>query len=365
MRLGLVGWGVASGNGGMNTDIACLGDFVTKWLIPKHPKLPLHDPYIERVKGSVEITFVDENDNFDDVINQFSEGIDGLLYIEHPIFDIRPYKFDIVGKFHSKNKKVFGIPMWEWWPEKEPWALNTDAIWAVTDYTNNYMHALADVLETRGVSPSWKNTIFGNQWGVNLNDFSYRQRNRAEEIVFVRGNAGYKDRKAGKIIIPELIKLASESEYKITIYSQAELGDISKNKTENLTLKQTVFPDRKSVYETGDIFIFCSYWEGLCHGIYEASYSGGLVLTTNTPPMNECVPAFVVDVEETSTEMLRKEIKKAIPSMRSMTQVLESLQGQDISKISYESHQWVKNKRDLSETMAKMHHMFSSLYLNY
>ena len=35
MRLGLVGWGVASGNGGMNTDIACLGDFVTKWLIPK------------------------------------------------------------------------------------------------------------------------------------------------------------------------------------------------------------------------------------------------------------------------------------------------------------------------------------------
>ena len=81
--------------------------------------------------------------------------------------------------------------------------------------------------------------------------------------------------------------------------------------------------------------------------------------------MNECVPAFVVDVEETSTEMLRKEIKKAIPSMRSMTQVLESLQGQDISKISYESHQWVKNKRDLSETMDKMHHMFSSLYLNY
>ena len=59
MRLGLVGWGVASGNGGMNTDIACLGDFVTKWLIPKHPKLPLHDTYIQRAKGSVEITFID------------------------------------------------------------------------------------------------------------------------------------------------------------------------------------------------------------------------------------------------------------------------------------------------------------------
>ena len=50
--------------------------------------------------------------------------------------------------------------------------------------------------------------------------------------------------------------------------------------------------------------------------------------------------------------------------MRSMRQVLESLQGQDISEISYESHQWVKSKRNLSETLALMHDMFSSLYLN-
>ena len=112
MRLGLVGWGVASGNGGMNTDIACLGDFVTKWLIPKHPKLPLHDPYINRAKSSVDITFLNPTDDFDAVIDEFSENIDGLLYVEHPIFNIHPYKFDIVEKFHAKNKKVFGIPMW-------------------------------------------------------------------------------------------------------------------------------------------------------------------------------------------------------------------------------------------------------------
>ena len=358
MRLGLVGWGVASGNGGMNTDIACLSEFVTKWLIPKHPRLPLHDPYVERATKSVEITFVDSTDDFDDVIERFSEDIDGLLYIEHPIFNVKGYQFDIVSKFHSKNKKVFGIPMWEWWPEIEPWALNTDAIWAVTDYTNNYMNALANVLETRGIMPLWKKTIFGNKWGVNLNDFSYRQRNRAEAITFVRGNAGYKDRKAGQIIIPELIKLASESEYKITIYSQAELENISGNKPENLILKQTVFPDRKSVYEDGDIFIFCSYWEGLCHGIYEASYSGGLVLTTNTPPMNECIPAFVVDVETTSTLMLGKAIKKAVPSMESMRQVLEYLNGKDISELSFEAHNWVARKRNLSETLAEMYSHF-------
>lgn len=360
MRLGLVGWGVASGNGGMNTDIACLGDFVTKWLIPKHPKLPLHDPYIKRAKSSVDITFLDKNDNFDEVIDKFSEDIDGLLYVEHPIFNIHPYQFDIVGKFHKKNKKVFAIPMWEWWPEEEPWAVNTDAIWAVTSYTNNYMHSLANVLETKGITPLWKNRIFGNKWGVNLNDFCYQQRNRAKEIVFVRGNAGYKDRKAGGLIIPELSKLASESDFKITVYSQATLQNI----TNNLNIKQTVFPDRRSVYEKGDIFIFCSYWEGLCHGLYEASYSGGLVLTTNTPPMNECVPAFLVDVESTSSEKLAKTIKKSRPSMQSMRRILEALQGRDISDLSLEAHNWVAQKRNLSETLATMYSCFAEYCLN-
>ena len=364
MRLGLVGWGIASGNGGMNTDIACLGDFVTKWLVPKHPKLPLHEPYINRAKSSVDITFLNPTDEFDAVIDEFSKNIDGLLYVEHPIFNIHPYKFDIVEKFHAKNKKVFGIPMWEWWPEEEPWALNTDAIWAVTTYTNNYMQSLARVLETRGITPLWKNAVFGNKWGVNLNDFSYRQRSRAKEIVFVRGNAGYKDRKAGNLILPELSKLASESSFKITVYSQAEIDNSLENKPSNLSIRQTIFPDRKSVYENGDIFIFCSYWEGLCHGIYEASFSGGLVLTTNTPPMDECIPAFLVDVKNIATEKLGKTIKKAVPSMQSMRQVLELLKEKDISELSFEAHNWVARKRNLSETLASMYSHFAEYCLN-
>jgi len=364
VRLGLIGWGIASGNGGMNTDIACLGDFVTKWLIPKHPKLPLHDPYIERAKSSVDITFVDENDDLNAVVNHFSRDIDGLLYVEHPTVDIHPYKFDIVDEFHARNKKVFAIPMWEWWPEEESWAIKTDAIWAVTTYTNKYMHSLANVLETRGVTPLWKNAVFGNKWGVNLNEFSYRNRNKAKEIVFVRGNAGYKDRKAGNLIIPELTKLSSRPDFRVTIYTQAEINKFINDKPDNLTIRQTVFPDRKSVYEKGDVFIFCSYWEGLCHGIYEASYSGGLVLTTNTPPMNECTPAFLVDVDSITTERLGKTIKKAIPSMQSMRQVLESLKDTSVSKLSFEAHDWVARERNLSETLEIMYSYFAEHCLN-
>ena len=357
MRLGLVGWGVASGNGGMNTDIACLSNFVTKWLIPQHPKFINHDSYLNKATEHVEITFVKPGDNYDEIIDSFCENIDGLLYIEHPIFNLNEYKYDVVQKFHEKGKKVFAIPMWEWWPEETSWAVNTDAIWAVTAYTNKYMHALADVLESRGIQPVWKDSIFGSQWGINVNDFSYRQRDNANEIVFVRGNAGYKDRKAGNLIIPELTKLASESEFKVTIYSQADLPNTS-NLPPNVQVTQKVFPDRKSVYENGDIFIFCSHWEGLCHGIYEASYSGGLVLTTNTEPMDECKPAFLVDVENISTEKLAKNIKKVTPSMKNMRNILDSLQGKNISHLSHEAHEWVASERDLSVTLSDMYAHF-------
>ena len=106
MRLGLIGWGVASGNGGMNTDIARLSDFVTKWLIPKHPYLPIHDPYIFQARESVDITFMDTSDDINSTLDQFLDNIDGILYIEHPILNIHPYEFDLVSKVHARNKKV-------------------------------------------------------------------------------------------------------------------------------------------------------------------------------------------------------------------------------------------------------------------
>ena len=218
------------------------------------------------------------------------------------------------------------------------------------------MHALAGVLETRGVLPYWKNSISGNKWGININDFSYRQRDRASEIVFVRGNAGYKDRKAGDLILPELAAIAKETKYKVKVYSQAEVDNSLKSK--DLTITENIFPERKSVYETGDIFIFCSYWEGLCHGIYEASYSGGLVLTTDTGPMNECIPAFLVDVEEVKSEKLGKLIKKAVPSMTSMRNILNLLEGKDISKLSRGVHNWTLEKRNLSQTLSEMYSHF-------
>ena len=94
----------------------------------------------------------------------------------------------------------------------------------------------------------------------------------------------------------------------------------------------------------------------------EASYSGGLVLTTNTGPMNECIPAFLVDVKNTKNEILGKTIKKSIPSMESMKEILGSLQGKNISSLSSEAHHWILQERNLTQTLSEMYSHFSQCY---
>jgi glycosyltransferase involved in cell wall biosynthesis len=359
MRLGLIGWGTASGNGGMNTDIASLAPFVTKWLIPDHPKLPLHDPYIMKARQNTELFFstLDEKPGN---LDTFFSNIDGLLYIEHPIYRKNHFcNFDIIEECDLRRIPTFGIPMWEWWPEEEEWALRTSALWAVTQYTNNYLSSLAYVLESRGLSPRWRNKVFGCKWGINSDEFAFRLRKQIVNIAYVLGNAGYKNRKAGEITIPTLVNLAEQG-IPISIYSQSDLSSYGIS-CSNINIKATTFPMRKDVYVDGDLFVFPSYWEGLCHGLYEASYSGALVITTNTAPMNECLPAITIPVDQIKDEHIGKKIKKAIPSMEALKHIIKSLYGSECSDISQASHDWVARERDLKNTLLDLYNSFAPL----
>ena len=80
--------------------------------------------------------------------------------------------------------------------------------------------------------------------------------------------------------------------------------------------------------------------------------------------MDECIPAFLVDFENITTEKFGKSIKKVVPSMQSMGQVLEYLKEKDISELSFEAHNWVARKRNLSETLAGMYSHFAEYCLN-
>lgn len=343
MNIGLIGWGIASGNGGMNSDISLLSSWVTHWLIPKHPFAQNHAPYIDRQVATKVIHCRLSGD--DNIYRQFLDDVDGILYVEHPCLKD---DYDIVLEGKKLGKLVIGIPMWEWWPERKPWSLQTDVLWAVTRFTNHYLKSLSDVLYVHGWRHSWRNRVFGHRWGVNLSDFPFRQRTKAEKFVFINGNGGYKLRKASDIVFEAFSMKGAPP---LTVYTQ-QTEILAKNLPKNVTLINRNFPDRKDVYEEGDVFLFPSYWEGLCHGLYEGQASGGLVITTDHPPMNECGSPYLIPVKKLQQEDLSgKKIVKAIPSTEALHLISASLYGSNIEDQSNFAAEKIRSELALSDTL--------------
>jgi glycosyltransferase involved in cell wall biosynthesis len=264
MNFGLVGWGIASGNGGMNTDIATLATWVTHWLVPAHPDGKNHKPYLDKARNYVEVIECELKKDHEKY-NYFLSKVDAIIYIEHPVLrDQRD--FDIVSAAKKLGKLVVGIPMWEWWPERTSWALETDILISVTNFTTRYLNSLSDVLYVHGTSHNWRNKIINTRWGVNLEDFKFRERKKVERIVFVNGNGGYKLRKASDLVFEAFSKQGAPP---LTVMSQRKnIAQFSVGK--NISLIENNFANREDVYREGDLFLFPSYWEGLCHGLYEA-----------------------------------------------------------------------------------------------
>ena len=360
MRLGLIGWGTATGNGGMNSDIAHLAKYVTKWMIPSHPEHPYHLPYINRCIHNTKVYF-SSFDSCPEDIELFFSDIDGILYVEHPIYRSSHFSgYDLILDCLSRGKSAFGIPMWEWWPEEAEWAQMTSALWAPTRYTLTYLKALQTILYSRGYEPLWKNSVYGSYWGVDCNEFRYKNRKNIESIAYVNGQGGYKCRKASDIIIPCLSRMAQLGA-NVKIYTQTDLPSFPG--IDLITIKSDNHDSRSQLYLDDDLFVFSSYWEGLCHGIYEAAYSGGIVVTTNDPPMNELVPALTINVEEVKTESLDKKIRKGVPSGQHLYHLLQSVIGSECSDLSLKGHQWVLENRNLSITLLDMYSKFQAYLL--
>jgi len=348
MNFGLIGWGIASGNGGMNSDIAQLASWVTHWLIPEHPKSTIHPPYVDKPKGKKIIHCRLSGDI--EKYENFLDAVDGIIYVEHPCLKD---DYDIVMQAKKKGKFVVGIPMWEWWPERKPWSLQTDLLWAVTGFTERYLKSLSDVLYTHGWKHNWRNQVYGNRWGVNLEDFPFRQRNVANNFVFINGNGGSKLRKASDIVFEAFGMPGAPP---LTVYTQ-QTKVISNNLPDSVKLIDKNFPDRKDVYQDGDVFLFPSYWEGLCHGIYEGQASGGVVITTDHPPMNECGTPYLVPLEQlTQEELSGKYIVKAHSSVKELYNLCVTLYRQDISKVSLSGRLDIVEKRfNLYETLRDLY----------
>ncbi len=353
MNIGLIGWAIASGNGGMNSDIASLANWVTHWLVPHHPNSSNHKEYLNKAANKIIIECNLVGDNL--AYEKFLDDVDGILYVEHPCLKDQ---YDIVYEAKKRKKLVIGIPMWEWWPERKPWALNTDILWAVTAATNEYLHALSVTLFMHGFMHEWRNNIYGNRWGVNLNDFPFKQRNNAKKFIFINGNGGYKLRKASDIVFEAFSRPGSPP---LTVYTQK--NNIASVSSSNIQIIEFNFPNRSDVYSEGDVFLFPSYWEGLCHGIYEGQASGGLIITTDHPPMNECGTPFLVSVNKYMQEELSgKKICKAVPDSLMLHSICKKLYHKDITDISTSGRKNIEENFNLRETLDSIYATIIDVY---
>jgi glycosyltransferase involved in cell wall biosynthesis len=347
MNIGLIGWGIASGNGGMNSDVAELASWVTHWLVPDHPNSKIHEPYIEKPKGKEIIHCKADGDKIK--YTNFLEAVDGILYIENPCLRDSA---GIIEKARSMGKLTIGIPMWEWWPERKPWSLGTDVLWAVTKLTRRYLNSLSDVLYWHGHPHNWRGRVYGAQWGVNLNKFKFESRSTARRLVFINGNGGYKLRKASDIIFKAFSLPGSPP---LTVYTQGK--NIHEAHVKNISIIEKNFDQRQEVYETGDVFLFPSYWEGLCHGIYEGQACGGIVVTTDHPPMNECGSPYLLPVSDVSCEDLSgKQILKAIPNVEALHDMCRALYESDIKIESKKARENIERNFDLQITLNELYY---------
>ena len=141
----------------------------------------------------------------------------------------------------------------------------------------------------------------------------------------------------------------------LTVYSQQK-EQIALFNSSNVQVIHKNFPEREDVYSEGDIFLFPSYWEGLCHGIYEAQAVGGLVITSSQPPMNECGTPYLVGVDRYAQEDLSgKKILKAIPSVDDLYNISKCIYGSDITKLSKQNRKNIEINFNLESNLKSLY----------
>jgi glycosyltransferase involved in cell wall biosynthesis len=341
LKVGLVGWGASTGNGGMNFDIARLCPWISKWLCPEHPELGWHEPYIKPISDKViHCNCLDDTEHY----NQFLEGLDAILFIEHTY--LRGY--DLIGECKKRGIFTVCIPMWEWWPERKPWSLQTDMVWCVTKYTRSYMECLAEYLKYRCDDCSWSKRIYGNYWGIELDDFQFSQRTEVKRFLFVNGNGGGKGLRKGS----EVLAAAAAYIPEIEILMLTQNDNYVRPMPENIKVICQNFPTKMEVYQNGDVFLAPSHWEGLGHQLYEAQACGLPVITTDAPPMNECGADWLIPVSQVEPYMLSgKQIPKVTADARQLSKILRSIYGLNITQQSQTSRSRVETQHNLKTVL--------------
>lgn len=207
-------------------------------------------------------------------VNDWLRTVDVVITIECPFID------NLFQLCHNLKKRVICAVDVDWFnPQLEQWKY-VDTFICPNLYTKKQL-----------VSYGFSNVVY-IPCSIDTDYFTFKQRTAVNTYLFNNGWGGVDNRKGINEIIAVFM---SHPEYPIRINSQ-RIIDI--NLPKNFTIVNQNFPERKSLYEHGDVYVAPSKWEG--HGIHilEAMACGLPVIATDYPPMNEYVKKNLIKVSE-------------------------------------------------------------------
>jgi glycosyltransferase involved in cell wall biosynthesis len=330
-RIGLIGWNSDTGLGTLNRDL-CRHLNVDRWIIMPCPYAETREaPQGQRCE------FVSRSCSRDEIIRQFN-GLDWLLFAE------RPFLPNMIEIAREVGLRIACVPMWEWLNPSASWIAYVDLMICPTHRT---FVQLEDWKKRFGFSYD----LIEIPWPVSLDRFQFRSRKQLKRVLYVNGFGGCEGfrpdgtrvnyRRKGADIVFEAASQLPQLEF--DIFSMAALPP-------SLPHNVTVHPvpsNIEDLYRVGDVCLQPSAWEGIGLPLLECQASGLPLITTDAQPMNEYRPFRTLEVEYQEVVMLENQpILSCRPSTANLVNVLQELNGCDITDASRSARSFIESKHN-------------------
>ena len=177
---------------------------------------------------------------------------------------------------------------------------------------------------------------------VDTDRFAFKLRKKADHFVSIYAYGGSHERRSLMEIFDAWGGL--EKPPPLTIFAQKKPPELDELKpVPGIEVLLGNAPDPWMLYETGDVSVQMSRYEGVGVSLLEAQSCGLPVVSINAPPMDEITPDLSVAIRKmVAIEIMGKELTSYIPSVESLRERIASIQGQDIKELSLKARERVE-----------------------
>jgi hypothetical protein len=339
MNIAVVGWASRTGIGTV-TQSLLRAPWCKRWLVPGHPTLGRD---AELLAASPVETISLEREDPVGIVASALRGMDAVIFCETPLMQRK-----LPEACRQMALPMVCLPMLEWLPyEGNGWVNQVAAMVATTPYCYRGLMEESNRRERLGVRFTWNNRICYVPWGVNLDEYPFEKRTRAERFLFINGYGGCMGRKGAQVVAAAAERARG---CKVTVFSQTpELPAFPRN----VEVHRVNARHPSELYRHGDVLLAPSLYEGLGLQHYEAAAVGLPVLTTDAPPMNEAPNVAVVRVAERRRDQPgERQVELCTPDAGELAALMTSLSVRDIGPISERGRAMIES----AHTEPAMHH---------